>query len=443
MRLPFQWDFNSDQPYQLKDREYKKTMRSNSRLSLIKTILISLIVIPSALLIRFLIRNRSIDSKKFFGMSVNLDRETDASIAMIEELGVHALLIRFPLWEMDRLDEYVAFCARFGAKEITINIMQDREHIEDRELLEKHLHQIFKSLGKYANRFQIGTTINRAKWGFFGVDEYLKFYKIAYDIRNKNFKNLELIGPSVIDFEYHFTAHALFNCHKIFFDGLSALLYVDRRGAPEQTQMGFSLFDKIRLQRAMMMLSAQVGKKFYITETNWPISKTAPYAPTSEHECVSEEDYAVFMLRYYLLAFASQQVDTVFWHQLIASGYGLVDIREGVRKRLAFNVYKTMLQQLQNAKFHSYGIYDKRDSTYISYGVFEDRHMLTCAVRNEEVLLGCKNSLGNLSILWSEHEHTIHFAKPHIVICFDGTQKLCSKALVNKKPIYVYPEGEL
>ena len=170
MKSPFQWDFNSDQPYQLKDREYKKTMRANSRLSLIKTVLISLIVIPSALLIRFLIRNRSIDSKKFFAMSVNLDRETDASIAMIEELGVNTLLIRIPLWEMDRLDEYVAFCARLSAKEITINIMQDREHIEDRELLEKHLHQIFKSLGKYANRFQIGTTINRAKWGFFGVD---------------------------------------------------------------------------------------------------------------------------------------------------------------------------------------------------------------------------------------------------------------------------------
>ena len=196
--------------------------------------------------------------------------------------------------------------------------------------------------------------------------------------------------------------------------------------------MGFSLFDKIRLQRAMMMLSAQVGKKFYITETNWPISKTAPYAPTSEHECVSEEDYAVFMLRYYLLAFATQQVDTVFWHQLIASGYGLVDAREGVRKRLAFNVFKTMIQQLQDAKFHSYGVYDERDGTYISYGVFEDRHMLVC-----------RNNMGNLSILWSEHEHTIHFAKPHIVICFDGTRKLCSKALVNKKPIYVYPEGEL
>ncbi len=432
MKLPFEWDYNSDQPYQLKDRSYKKRMRKSARLSIIKTIFISLLVLPISLLIRFLIRNRKIDSKKFFGMSVNLDHEVQESIKMVYELNINTLLIRMPLWEMHRLHEYAAFCANFSDKEITINIMQDREHIEDPILLEKNLYRIFAALGVHSSRFQVGTTINRAKWGFFGVDEYLKFYKVAYQLRNKNFKHLELIGPSVIDFEFHFTAHALFNMHKIFFDGLSALLYVDRRGAPERTQMGFSLFDKIKLQRAMMMLSSQVGKKFYITETNWPISHTAPFAPTSEHECVSEEDYAIFMLRYYLLAFASQQVDTVFWHQLIAPGYGLVDSREGLRKRLAYQVFKTMVEQLYNAEFHSYGVYDERDGTYISYGVFEDRHMLTC-----------KNNWGNLSILWSEHEHTIHFAKPHVVFCFDGTRKICSQVRVNKKPIYIYPEGEL
>ncbi len=432
MKLPFEWDFYSDQPYQLKNRSFKKQMRSQSRLSVFKTIFTSLIILPSAMLIRFLIRDRPIDSKKFFGMSVNLDKEAKQSVHMIDELGVETLLIRMPLWEIERLVEYKSFCELFKDKEITINIMQDREHIEDKKLLEKNLSLIFESLGIYAHRFQIATTINRAKWGFFGIDEYLEFYKIAFKLRNKSFQNIELLGPSVIDFEYHFTAHALFNCHKLFFDGLSSLLYVDRRGAPEHTQLGFSLFDKIRLQRAMMMLSPKVGKKFYITETNWPISHTAPYAPTSEHECVSEEDYAVFMLRYYLLTFATQQVDTVFWHQLIAPGYGLVDNREGLRKRLAFNVFKTMLQQLHNAQFRSYGVYDERDGTYISYGVFKDRHMLTC-----------KNEVGDLSILWSEHEHSIHFSKPHVVICFDGTRKVCSEALVNKKPIYVYPEGQL
>jgi hypothetical protein len=245
MQMPFKWDYNSDQPYQLKDRSFKKKMRKKVRFSILKTVLISLFVLPSSVLNRFFVREKEIDNRLFFGMSVNLDRYPQESLEMIEELGVEAVLIRMPLWEVERLKEYEEFCSNFGDKEISINIMQDREHIEDLELFERDLQKIFDSLSKYAKRFQIGTTINRAKWGFFGVDEYLKFYKRAYDLRNANFKNLELIGPSVIDFEFHFSAHALFNLHKIFFDGLSALLYVDRRGAPENTQMGFSLLDKI------------------------------------------------------------------------------------------------------------------------------------------------------------------------------------------------------
>ena len=57
------------------------------------------------------------------------------------------------------------------------------------------------------------------------------------------------------------------------------------------------------------------------------------------------------MLRYYLLSFASQQVDSVSWHQLIAPGYGLVDNREGIHKREAFYIYKYMFATLKNAQF--------------------------------------------------------------------------------------------
>jgi hypothetical protein len=97
--------------------------------------------------------------------------------------------------------------------------------------------------------------------------------------------------------------------------------------------MGFSLIGKIKLLNALLSLSPKTANELIITETNWPIKNTAPYAPTSEHECVSEEDYAAFMVRYHLLAFASQRVSSVYWHQLIAPGYGLIDNREGIRKQ--------------------------------------------------------------------------------------------------------------
>jgi hypothetical protein len=101
----------------------------------------------------------------------------------------------------------------------------------------------------------------------------------------------------------------------------------------------------------MVWLSPKTKQELHITEVNWPLSNTAPYAPTSEHECIDEASYANFMLRYYLLAFASQQVDSVSWHQLIAAGYGLIDNRDGIKKREAFQTYKYMVQTLKNAQF--------------------------------------------------------------------------------------------
>jgi hypothetical protein len=119
--------------------------------------------------------------------------------------------------------------------------------------------------------------------------------------------------------------------------------------------MGFNLMGKINLIDALMRLSFKTANELIITETNWPIKNTAPYAPTSEHECVSEEDYAMYMVRYHLLAFATQKVACVYWHQLIAPGYGLIDNREGaMRKRSAFDAYKTMLSHLSDVSFKNY-----------------------------------------------------------------------------------------
>ncbi len=427
MKHPFEWDYYSDQPYQLKDRAYKKAMRRKNAWSYVKTILIALMVLPLAMALRPFIRRRSIDAHHFCGMSVNLDRFADESVALIQDLGVKSVLVRLPLWEMERLDEYTRFIASLSNRSVTVNVMQDREHVEDLELFERDMTLIFDALGNYVSRFQIGTTINRAKWGFFGVDEFLRFYRVAQRVRDAKHRDIKLIGPGVIDFEFHFTAYALFNFHRVFFDGLATLLYVDRRGAPENTQMGFSLFEKIRLQRALMMLSAQVGTPLFITETNWPISNTAPYAPTSEYECVDEETYAIYMLRYYLLAFASQQVDAVFWHQLIAPGYGLIDSREGLQKRKAYEVFRTMVHELRDAEFVDYGVFDERESSFVSYGVFDDRHTLTC-----------KTPKGEVVILWSQHTHEIHFSRPHVVVQYDGSRETMEKATVGEKPIYVY-----
>ncbi|MEA3373613.1 MAG: glycosyl hydrolase [Campylobacterota bacterium] len=418
MKAPFFWDYNSDQPYQLKDSSFKKAMRKKEFFSLLATLLSSLFILPIAFLFQNFIPKRNITTDEFFGMSINLDKEPEATKALVDELKLSALLIRFPLWEMDRLETYVEFVKEYQDKKIILNVMQDREHIEDPALLKNDLTRLFEAFSPYIHNFQIGSTINRAKWGFFSVHEYLRFYETAYLLKREKFPSLNLLGPSVIDFEYHFNVHALFNFFKLRYDAVSALLYVDRRGAPENTQMGFDLTKKIKLLDTLAYLSPKATHKLYITETNWPISNTAPYAPTSEFECVDEESYANFMVRYYLLAFASQHVDAVYWHQLIAPGYGLIDNRDGIHKRSAFYAFKTMLIQLKDAKFKHFNIKD-------------DLYTLICETKQ-----------GPLNIVWSTDKESIQTFRQKIrIVHRDGDETTNETVTLGPSPIYLYPEA--
>lgn len=386
MKEPFAWDRYSDQPAIIRDKSLKRKMRRSALPSLVKTVLISLFIMPLALISTAFLGKRRIRGENFFGMGVNLDKESPLSPSLIDELGVKKLLIRIPLWEMDRLDEYTAFIASFADKEITVALLQDREHVTDLSLAQKHFTEIFEALLPYCHTYVIGSTINRAKWGFFSVNEYLDFYAAAYHLKQNRFPHLRLIGSQVIDFEFHFTAHTLFNLQPVRYDALGTLLYVDRRGAPENTQMGFNLVGKINLLAAMLRLSPKTSNDLIITETNWPIKNTAPYAPTSEFECVSETDYSDYMVRYHLLAFASQQVSCVYWHQLIAPGYGLIDNRGMLHKRSAFYAYQTMLSHLQDAVFVAY------------------RH-------NKHHTLLCDTPRGRLSVEWIESGPPIYTYK--------------------------------
>ena len=227
-----------------------------------------------------------------------------------------------------------------------MNILQDREHIEDKELLKKDINKIFNTFKNITNEFQIGNAINRTKWGFFSIGEYLNFYDTVQIIRDNQYPNIKLIGPSIIDFEYYYTIRALFNLYSIKFDKLSSLLYVDRRGSPSNTQMGFfNTKNKINMLYTLSRLSNKTSDDIYITEVNWPLSNTEPYAPTSEKECVDEKTYCKYMVEYLTCAKDTNKISKVFWHQLIAPGYGLVDNRHGkIRRTEAFYKFKELLK---------------------------------------------------------------------------------------------------
>ncbi len=414
MKVPFSWDNFSDQAYQLKDRVYKKQMRKREYKSLIKTIFIALITLPVSLVLMPFVKRKEIDSSAFFSMGVDFQREPELTSKFLDELEVETILLRLKLWEMDSLQDLKLFIEKNEKRKVILKIMQDRENVEDLELFKKNLHTIFSTLHELVDIYEIGTTINRAKWGFFSVDEYNRFYQIAYDLKTEEFPNAVLIGSGVIDFEYHFTAHTLFNFFKYHYNGISALLYVDRRGAPENTQLGFALSDKIAWLSTMVWMSPKTEQSLHITETNWPITNTAPYAPTSEHECVSEELYSDYMLRYHFLAFASQQIDTLSWHQLIAPGYGLVDNREKIVKRGAFNDYKFMVQTLKNAQF-------------LRLDIKREHYILQCLVNNRL-----------LQIHWAQKPTTL-INEDFFTVYSKSGKSIKDKTLhIDSSPIYIY-----
>ena len=349
----FVWDNYSDQPHIIKDRAFKKSMRRKEIKDNLKLLLTAVLVLPISIIFMKLFKGRvKTSNKDFIGLGVNLYKDDGKNIqqVLVEELGVKNLIIRVPLNDIKNLSNYVSFAKSFNINEkknILINIIQDRENIENHQLLEKNFELIFENFKDISNEFQIGTTINRLKWGFFSTAEFLSFYMVAQRIKEEKYPTIKLLGPSVIDFEYYYNARAMFNSRKIKYDITSALLYVDRRGSAKNTQYGiFDLKNKIDMLFSLVKLSPKAkSEDIYITEVNWPISNTAPYAPTSEKECVSCEDYTKYMIEYLNIAKDSKKIKRVYWHQLIAPGYGLVDNRdEKVVKYPQFYALKEMLK---------------------------------------------------------------------------------------------------
>ncbi|MCK5896780.1 MAG: hypothetical protein KAG20_08245, partial [Cocleimonas sp.] len=241
--MPLRWDAFSDQPSVISDKRYKRKIYSKVVGDFIKMVITNLLVFPLTLLFYLLVptKKQSIKARAFFGLSINLDKNPTKTRTLIDDLAVDNLLIRLPLHDIENLADYVAFAQQYNDKKLLINILQDRRHVEDLERLHHALDRIFEQFSPLTTHFQIANAINRKKWAIFSMDEYLRFYKVAYDLKQKKYPQLILLGSSVIDFEYYFTIRTLFNFYRLRFDQLSSLLYVDRRGAPENTQAGFNL----------------------------------------------------------------------------------------------------------------------------------------------------------------------------------------------------------
>ena len=262
---------------------------------------------------------------------------------MINELAVNNISVRIPLADFDNIEKYISFLKKLQGKDVLVCILQDREHIEEKYLTKQRLDYIFSNLCDEVKTFQIGNSINRKKWAFVSIDEYFSFFKIAYDLKNDKFPKIKLLGGNIIDFDLPFFARSIFHFKSIFYDGIATQLYVDRRGSPEERQLGFNTVSKIKAYAALASTSRKTSNELYITEVNWPLKGKRGWSPSAEY-LIEESLQARYMIRYYLLMLASGKVKKCYWHQLVAPGYGLVNNLDGeIKKRDAYFCFKHLI----------------------------------------------------------------------------------------------------
>jgi tRNA A-37 threonylcarbamoyl transferase component Bud32 len=276
-------------------------------------------------------------------------------VEMVEELGVRHALIRLHPWEETHAaEEELARALYERGCTLSFALPQNRDLVKDPARWRAAVERLAAALTPYGRAFQVGQAINRSKWGIWTLGEYGALARAAAEVL-RGYPGVELVGPAVIDFEHHVTAAVLNRKDLgVRFDAVSSLLYVDRRGAPENRQAGFDTEGKVALLKAIAETARNSTGRCWITEVNWPLWE-GPHSPAGRAVSVDEETQADYLVRYYLLTLGTGLVERVFWWQLAARGYGLIDPADPVdpsrpRRRPSFFALKTLLRELDGAR---------------------------------------------------------------------------------------------
>ena len=281
------------------------------------------------------------------------EHDPEGLIKALEELGVNNVLLRLHPWQEDHTAEETLARELAGRGcDLSYALPQNRELVRDPERWRSAVTELAERFLPYGRRFQVGQAVNRSKWGVWTLTEYQRMVASASEILRQR-GEVEVLGPAVIDYEFHVTA-AILNLpsEELYFDIVSSLLYVDRRGAPENRQLGFDTVDKVVQLKAIAETAGNASGRSWITEVNWPL-REGPHSPAGRAVSVDEEQQADYLTRYYLLALGTGLVERVYWWQLVARGYGLVVRTESgeLRRRPSFRALANLTRHLEGTTF--------------------------------------------------------------------------------------------
>ncbi len=361
------WDEKSAQPMTVLERREKNRYRSLGYV--LKTAWHSVLAMPTiAKHYRQLLAasyQRPLNLKGRIGVALHPQPDyIEQELALLKTLGNPPVLVRFCHHESEadweRGIQLVDHLHRQGI-EIMAAILQDRRALLEPATWAGFLDTVIGAIADKVAHIEITHAFNRVKWGVWSADEYAALMKPAFTLQ-KRYPQIRLTGSACIDFEYHPTIAALKTIPADQpLSALSHLLYVDRRGAPENKQGKYSTLEKCALLKALAQWSDRCDDKVIVSEVNWPVKYTGIWSPIGcpyeapkwrrEEPGETEDVYADYMLRYLAITLCSGHVEQVFWWRLSAHGYGLVDDLDNFRPRPAFKALAFFLSLLGDAQF--------------------------------------------------------------------------------------------
>ena len=355
------WDPLSDQPHLHAGRSAKlRTRLADAGIHLREAAVLVRRVPAIAARYRALRRTLHHDSVPFGEVGIGLHGGSAPGaelVAEVEALGVRRVLLRVQPWENELArDAELARELHSRGCDLVLAVPQNRELVRDLPRWRSALEEIADRFAGLATHVQIGHAINRSKWGIWNQREYAELVLAAADVfaRSRGARGdapMKIVGPGVIDFELYATCIALdWPENPVRFDAVTSLLYVDRRGAPENRQAGLDAVGKATLLRATIATSRDGDRESWITEVNWPLHE-GPHSPAGRHVAVSEEAQASYLARYYLSMLGSGMVERVYWWQLVARGYGLVDRDDNrLRRRPSWHALAFLARTVTGAR---------------------------------------------------------------------------------------------
>lgn len=350
------WDRLSDQPHQHAGRWQKFLIRVEDAPSHLHGLgLSTLAMAPAARRFLELRRRLPLGNPAWPGIGVGVGPPFGDPIAIARALAaleVSRVLVRVHPWEdLDPAAHDLVSRLVDQKIEVVLALPQNRDLVRDPKRWQSAVGEIAHKVAKEVGQYQIGQAVNRSKWGLWKTADYLDLFVRAGAAVREARPDAELLGPAVIDFEPHATAALLnWDGDGLEFDIVSSLLYVDRRGAPESRQLGLDAVGKALWIKALAETSSNCPSgRSWITEVNWPLWE-GPHSPAGRDVSVDEETQARYLSRYALSILGQGVAEQVFWWQLVARGYGLLDPRaEWARQRPAYQALGWLNRRLRDA----------------------------------------------------------------------------------------------